>query len=331
MKAIVINGPGGDFAYSADRGCPECPEGWAVVKVAYCGICGSDLPRFGCSTYRYPSIAGHEFSGEVVKTAAGGRAKPGDKVAILPLMPCMKCGACRERRFFHCEAYQFIGSRNDGGFAEYCAVKEDNIFILPGGMDMKEAALIEPALVGLHAARRSGFKAGDRAIVFGAGPIGLMTASWLRFLGAGAVCIADIREYSLGIARKMGFSDAVDPSSAQGKFDVAYEASGAGEALHNGIRLVKEGGTVTVVGRDANDTLIPRALFETLMRKELSVLGCWGYEAEGEEALLYAALQSGALRLGELITHVIPCEAAVETIKKMLNREMDYCKILVEF
>ena len=332
----MLQGANRNFTYEDNWKYPECPEGWAIVKVAFSGICGSDLPRFGeQGAYHYPVILGHEFSGEVVKSTGKTGIREGDKVAVLPLMPCMQCEACKDQQYFHCKSYQFIGSRNDGGFGEFCAVKEENLFKLPPDMDIKEASLIEPALVGLHVVRRSGFRAGMRAIVFGAGPIGLMVASWLRVLGAGEIVISDVRDYSLNIAGELGFTKVFNPKAQDvediGTFDVSFEAAGAGAALQNAIRVTRNNGSVTVVGRDIGDTVIPVKLFEMMMRKEISLLGCWGYKMEGEEELVYNTFKNGTLRLNRFITHIVSPGDTVETVRKMLDKQIEYCKVLIQF
>lgn len=336
MKALVLYDKGGKYGFEPHWPEPEQPDGWAIVKVAYCGICGSDLPRFASAgSYHHPMILGHEFSGYIEKPSRNSTLKKGDKVAILPIIPCGQCEWCRKDDPFHCKNYQFLGSRNDGGFAEYCAVPEANLFRLPEEMDVLEGSLIEPMLVALNTVRRSGFTPGKSAIVFGAGPIGLLVACWLRVFGASRVVVSDLREFSRDIARKCGFTDLYDPLTqpmeSVGSFDFAFEAAGSAKALQSAISLLNVKGVLTVVGRDAGDTVIPVKLFEQLMRKELTICGCWGYKIAGEEAFLYQVLKSGQIPAKELVTHFIPPEDSPSVLNQILQRKLDYCKAVVDF
>ena len=335
MKAIVLNGPGGDYCYSENYPFPEAPTGWAIVKTAYCGICGSDIPRFASlGSYHHPMVLGHEFSGTVEVPAQNGCLKKGEKVAILPIIPCGDCEGCAIDEPFHCKQYQFIGSRNDGGMAEYCAVPESNLFLLPESTDLLEGSFIEPMLVGLNAVRRSGFSAGESAVVFGAGPIGLLLACWLRVLGASRIVISDLREFSINKARECGFSDIFNPLTDElaplGRFDHAFEAAGSGKALQTAIELLGIKGTLTVVGRDVKDTIIPVAVFEKLMRKEVTLNGCWGYKIKGEEELIYRTLHEKSITPSLLCSHKISLSKAPGTIDDMINKRMEYCKVVIE-
>jgi threonine dehydrogenase-like Zn-dependent dehydrogenase len=216
MKALILHGPG-EYRVHNDWPDPVVKPGWARVQVTYAGICGSDLPRFGSTgSYRHPMILGHEFCGIVETPAPDSETfQGGEPVAILPIMPCGQCEGCLVYGSFHCTQYGFLGSRDDGGFAEFCLVPESNLFRLPEGIDPRFGAFIEPFAVGLHVVRRSGFSGSGTALVYGAGAIGLIIAMWLRGLGASRVVVADIREQSLQIARQVGFQNGVIHSAIQ--------------------------------------------------------------------------------------------------------------------
>jgi len=328
MKALVLYGPN-DYRIESDWPMPQLPEGWALVKVSYAGICGSDIPRFFTTgSYHSPMIIGHEFSGVVARCAANGKIAEGTKVAVLPIIPCRTCEGCRSTgQPFHCDHYMFIGSRNDGGFAEYCAVKEENLFPLAEDQDLKVGAMIELFAVGLHVIRRSGFKAG-RAVVFGAGPIGLACALWLDYLGA-EVTVVDVRDYSLNIAKSLGLNAiSFDGLSDDKRFDFAYEASGNPAALTKAVLVTKDLGAVTVVGRNTGDTVFSSAVFEKLMRKELTLNGCWGYNLAGEEALMRSFLASRDVRT--MISHLIPLDQVPEVLENVVRAKGEYCKIMID-
>lgn len=331
MKALVLHGPG-NLKFSDSYPMPILKKGWALVKVKYSGICGSDLPRtFVTGTYHHPLICGHEFMGVVERPAKGsGKFRKGDRVAVLPLIPCGKCQQCKEKEYFHCANYNFLGSRTDGGFAEYCTVPEKNLFLLPKGIDDRSGAFIEPISVALHVVRRSDFKKGKRALVFGAGAIGLLVAVWLKIMGVKEIVIVDIRHESIEIAKKLGFKSSVNVNSEEFKklngYDFCYECAGSNYALICAIEKTKRKGRITIVGRETNETRIPVSIFEKFMRKEIDLKGCWGYNNTGEEKFIYNSL--GKFNIMPMITSEIPLEKGEETIKKMYNKDMYFCKVL---
>jgi L-iditol 2-dehydrogenase len=333
LRALVLYGPG-HFGIEEDWPTPHARPGWALVRVTHAGICGSDLPRFmATGSYHHPMILGHEFAGIVEIPAPDSLGyRGGERVAVLPIISCGRCFACLQNEPFHCGEYQFLGSRNDGGFAECCLVPEPNLFALPDGVDLRLGALIEPLAVGLHVARRSGLMPGGQALVLGAGPIGLLIGLWLRALGAGKVVMADPRTQSLDIARRMGFEEPVDPgeiASLPG-FDVVVEASGAGLAFTKAIEVTRDLGTIALVGRSTQDTVVSQVLMERLMRKELNLRSCWGYRMAGEEDLVRAMLRERGFLLGELITHRISLDQTPAMIRAMAERRVHYGKVMID-
>jgi L-iditol 2-dehydrogenase len=335
MRALVLHGPG-RYGVETDWPVPQPRPGWALVKVTHAGICGSDLPRFvATGSYHHPMILGHEFAGIVQSPAPDStRYAGGEAVGVLPIIPCGTCPACRQDEPFHCRQYQFLGSRNDGGFAEYCLVPEDSLFPLPAGFELRQGALLEPLAVALHVARRCGLTAGQTALVLGAGPIGLLVAQWLRVFGARHVTVADVRPASLDLAKALGFDHVIDPRAADWEtmpqFDVTVEAAGALPALLTAIERTTMKGTIALVGRDTSDTHIPLKDVERLMRKELKVLGCWGYRMAGEHAFVGDMLREGRFALDGLITHEISLEEAPDMIRAMADRRLHYCKVIID-
>jgi threonine dehydrogenase-like Zn-dependent dehydrogenase len=187
--------------------------------------------------------------------------------------------------------------------------------------------------VGLHVVKRSGFRAGGTALVFGAGSIGLLVGLWLRALGASRVVMADVRAESLVMARRLGFTEAVDPAAPSfaelPAFDAVFEAAGSGKALVAAIDKTRELGALTVVGRDTADTRIPLASFERLMRKELTLQGCWGYNLRGEESTVTDALGRGAMPVVPMVTQEVSLEEAPGLIAGMIEGRFYYCKAMI--
>src|SRR5271157_2155491 len=181
--------------------------GWALVKVAYSGICNSDLHRgFEGAAYHYPLIMGHEFSGIVEEPAEGGRFGRGARVIVFPLIPCRRCIPCQTGDYAQCVNYDYLGSRRDGAFAEKVWAPEANLMSVPEGVSMQDAALTEPCAVALHGVDKLSIRPGDFGAVFGGGPIGNMAAQWMRLRGCSRVFVVDIDERKLTLAGERGFS-----------------------------------------------------------------------------------------------------------------------------
>ncbi|MGI6490635.1 MAG: alcohol dehydrogenase catalytic domain-containing protein [Sphaerochaeta sp.] len=334
MKALVLHGKNGSFKYEEEWPDPKATPGWAIVKVGFAGICGSDLPRFKSEgSYHHPVILGHEFSGTVYEIADGHAFNVGDRVTIVPIIPCGHCDGCVNYGPFHCTHYQYLGSRNDGGMSEYCLVPIENMRKIPDLVSLQLAAMIEPLMVGYHVVKRSGITPGKSAVVFGAGAIGLLIAFWLKELGVEDLTIVDIRSFSINLAKEMGFHSVVQPqeiAELRNRFDFGFEAAGAQSALLSMIDLVKPKATISVVGRDTHDTLLPLKKVETLMRKELTVQGCWGFD-DSDIPFILETLSSTRIDLEKMITSLVPIEESEKTVRKMLNHEFQYVKVMIDF
>lgn len=180
-----------------------------LIKVSSCGICGSDIPRIyshGTSNGKYPCTIGHEFGGEIVKVGPDANASlVGKYGAIFPLIPCNECEQCKNQYYAMCEDYDYMGSRTDGGFAEYCLIPSDWHFIeAPSNMDKDSFALVEPCTVAQHAVRTAKSDENDSIIIFGAGPIGIMAARWANILGFKKVLLVDVDSEKVDFANNAG-------------------------------------------------------------------------------------------------------------------------------
>lgn len=333
MRALVLHGPG-HYQYEENWISPPLKSGWVLIRTAYCGICGSDIPRFATTgSYHHPMILGHEFSGTVEHASdIGGKFRKGDPVSVNPIIPCGECAGCLRYGAFHCERYQYIGSRNDGGMAEFCLVPQKNLISLPDSSMLKAGAFIEPISVTQHVVRQSGFQSGKTAIVFGAGSIGILTAQWLRIFGARRILIADIRDENLKIARACGIFETVNPQRDEltGGFDFAFEAAGSAKAIENAISVLDPRGVLTVVGRDTNDTVIPIKSFEKMMRDEITIRTCWGFDmAQGEMDFLLHEMQKGSFCIEPMITMEPSLAEAPIVIDQMIQKKISYCKVLL--
>jgi len=347
MRALVLHAVGDARLEQVPRPVPK--PGEALVRVAFCGVCGSDIPRtFVHGTYHFPTICGHEFAGTIEECGADMRSfAPGDRVAVFPLLWCGRCPACEEGKFVQCSDYDYLGSRRDGAFAQFVAVPERNLLRVPEGVSLEEAAMTEPAAVALHALRRVGESLlGQTVAIFGAGPIGLMVAQWARVMGAFQVVLFDLVPEKLALARKMGFPHAYDvrettPDSAIGSLtegqgaDVCIEAAGVAPTTLQALALARRGGRVVLLGNPSGDVTLSASLISQLMRREVSILGTWNsdYNAAGNRddwRAVLEAMAAKAIDLRPLITHKILLDEAFAALRMMRDQSEFFSKVLVQ-
>ena len=182
-----------------------------VMSASESGSVGSAVPIFreSSSKVRIVSLpfAGHEFAGVVDACGPGvDDFAPRGSSCRISVALCSKCPACEQAKYVQCHDYDYLGSRSDGAFAEYIVAPRENLIAVPTGVTLEEAAMTEPAAVALHAVRRANTTlAGKSVAIFGAGPIGLMTAQWARIMGAATVFLFDIVAEKLELARQLGF------------------------------------------------------------------------------------------------------------------------------
>lgn len=170
---------------------PVPDDGEALIKVEASGICGSDIPRiYRDGAYRMPLIPGHEFSGIVEETGKDSEAVCKEKrVGVFPLIPCGQCISCKKNRHEMCRNYSYLGSRRDGGFAEYVTVPVKNLIELPEEVSFEQAAMLEPMAVAVHAMRRINISEKDSVVVCGLGTIGLLLTMFLKERGISDILV----------------------------------------------------------------------------------------------------------------------------------------------
>lgn len=302
-----------------ERPLPELRADDVLIKVASVGVCGSDVHyyehgRIGDYVVTKPLILGHEASGTIV--AVGSQVDPGrvgERVAIEPQRPCRKCDYCRSGQYNLCPKMEFYATPPiDGAFCEYVTIQDDFAYQVPDSISDHAAALIEPLSVGIAACRKGGLGVGDSVLIAGAGPIGLMTAQAARAFGAAAVVVADVNAARREMALRYGATSVVDPLSESTEdldAHVFIDASGATPAILNGIRSVRRGGSVILVG-SADE--IPLSVAEIAMR-EVIVTGTFRYT--GTWPLAISMLARGDVELDSLVTHVYGLDQVVEALE----------------
>lgn len=347
MNALVLHAVGDARLQRIPKPTPAADE--VLVRVGFCGVCGSDIPRtFVKGTYHFPTVCGHEFAGTVESCgAAVADYRPGDRVVVFPLLWCGKCASCELGNYVQCSDYDYYGSRRDGAFAEYVAVPPKNLVTVPEGVSMEAASMTEPAAVALHALKRAGGSfIGETVVIFGAGPIGLITAQWARMMGAARVVVFDLIPEKLEMAERLGFELALDvrqcdPVEKVGDLTAGYgaevcvEGAGVPVTFNQAIAAARVGGRVVIMGNPSADVTLPAALISQAMRRELDVLGTWNssFSASGNNddwrSVLDAAA-ADAIDLDSLVSHRVPLPGAFDALK-MMNRQSEFfAKVLIQ-
>lgn len=316
-----------------------------VVQVLSAGVCGSDLDRvMKTGTYTFPTIPGHEFCGKVLEVGDKvTRFKVGDRVAVAPILPCFECEHCQQGHYGQCDHYNYLGSRCNGGFAEYVVAPEKNLIMLPDSIGDQHAAMIEPAAVTLHGMMRIGIQAGDKVVILGCGTIGLFAIQFARILGATQIIAVDIDDNKLLSAVQVGATQSINAARydavkaiiddhPQGA-DVVIETAGTNITQVQAISVCKKQGRILYLGTAHREVVIPPQVFERIIRNEITLTGSWNsFSApfpgrEWQAVIDYMA--SGQLDVGPYITHTITLTELPAMIKNMAERRMQFNKVIV--
>jgi L-iditol 2-dehydrogenase len=305
--------------------------GEVLLRVTAVGLCGSDLHWFeegsiGDARLSAPLVLGHEFAGVIV-----GGPRDGERVAADPANDCGRCGPCLAGQNNLCLAMHFAGhGTTDGALRSLMAWPERLLHAIPDSIGDDEAPILEPLGVALHALDVAGFVPGERAGVYGCGPIGLLLVQLLRLRGASAVIATDRLKHRVAAAPESGATEAflVDAESEgamsparrlarEQAVDVAFEVSGSDAALSDAIAAVRPGGRVVFVGIPPGD----RTTFEaaTARRKELALLLCRRMVASDLTRAIELAA-AGRVNLSQLITHRYPLSSAPEAFVTLAER-----------
>lgn len=286
MKAGVVHAKG-DIRYEEiEKPTPE--PGHVLVKVKYTGICGSDIPWVnGDACHFYPNVLGYEFSGIVEQIGEGVTTlEPGDMVAGVPLIPCIKCDDCQRGDYSLCQHYSFVGSRQFGSFAEYVVVPEHNAVKCAAGISFEQAAFFEPVTVAFHGLHRLDYEGGKTVAILGGGTIGLMTMQWANIFGARKVVVFDIVEERLELAMKLGAEAGINTLNedyqeqalalTDGKgFDYVYETAGNTITMKMALHLAANKSGICYIGTPVKELRFPVEEWELMNRKESTLTGSW--------------------------------------------------------
>ncbi|MGI6148907.1 MAG: NAD(P)-dependent alcohol dehydrogenase [Firmicutes bacterium] len=316
-----------------------------IVKLEYCGICGSDVHyyengRIGDFVVEGDFILGHECAGVVVETgSAVTELSVGDRVCLEPGITCGQCEFCKSGKYNLCPAVEFLATPPyHGAFRDYLAFPENMCFKLPANVTTLEGALVEPLSVGLHAARQGSVTLGSTVVILGAGCIGLCTLLACRAYGATNVIVVDVLENRLAAAYKLGATHVINAAEhdavayidelTNGRgADVVVETAGAVVTVQQTSYLVKRGGTIVLVGMAPQDTI--EFNFAKILAKEAQIQSVFRYRNLYPTAI--QALASGMIDLKGIVTHQFEFDALQEALDFVTSNKRDVVKAIIKF
>jgi L-iditol 2-dehydrogenase len=345
MKAWVLHGAD-DIRYEEIER-PQPADCEVLVRVQAAGICGSDVPRiYKTGAHVHPLIPGHEFSGIVEKTGTSTNPEwEGKRVGVFPLIPCRECIPCRKRQYELCRNYSYLGSRRNGGFAEYVLVPEWNLIELPANVSFTEAAMLEPMAVAVHAMRRVRISHGEWAVVYGLGTIGMSLVMFLMEAGVHNIMAVGNKGFQLQIACRLGLDgqrccdsrgqDAVqwvrEHTDGTGA-DIVFECVGRNETIAQAVRMAAPSGYVCLVGNPYSDMMLDKDIYWKILRDQLVITGTWNssFMHHPDDDWHYVLDRFSRKRVSpeNLVTHRLPVERLRQGLHIMRDKTEDYIKIM---
>ena len=336
MKSLVWEGPSIMGMREQDNPAPEADE--VQIKVAYAGICGSELSSYlGHNALRVPPVVmGHEFSGEIVSvgSAVGGSLAVGQTVTVNPLTSCGQCRYCQGGLNHLCPNRTLVGAHRPGAYAEYVNVPAALVLPLPDTMALRTGAMVEPVAVVVRIGEIAGDMSGEDTLVVGAGPIGLLALQALQNKGAKRVFISDLSAERLAIGAELG-GQTLNPKSVEVVEAVKEATNGEGVAVSidavglavtraQCVSATRAAGTLILSGLHEETSAMPAA---DIIRREIVVKGSFAYSpANFAEAV--NQLEAGTLRLEPWIVEA-PLSEGGQWFERLLSDPGDVAKVLL--
>ncbi len=322
---------------------PEPAEDQVRIHVKKIGICGSDPTIYkGLHPYvSYPLVMGHELSGVIEKV--GKNVSPdrvGERVAVIPHIVCHECDACKKGIYNFCETLKCTGAEADGAHCDYFCIEAEMAVKIPDEMSLEEAAMVEPACVAYHGAKRGHIEPGETVLVVGAGPIGLFCMQSCFALGAGKVFVADMDKNRLELAKKLGATGTIavgDENLKEGltrylgsekKVDVFYDCVGEkGIVFNNILEIARRGTRIVVIGVLQNAYNVP--LLPDFVQHELSVSGTTMYVPQDYVEMI-DLMGKKQIRTEGMVSQHISLEEIPQMLEDIVNRRVQTYKVIVD-
>ena len=334
-RVAVVTSPGAIAVEEREIHAPA--EDQVLVRVAECGLCGSDLKLYSGRhpTLQPPLLLGHEFHGTIEE--AGGAFEPGARVAVFPPTGCGRCHNCRRGEPHVCVSMSFVGGEHPGGLSDLVAVPAANVLPMDPGVPASRRVFVEPLAVGVHAAERAAVRPDEEVLIIGAGPIGLFTALALRHSGVERILLADLAEDRLALARRLGAGDTVDTRAValsdhvrdavrpEG-VDVAFDCVGGQATAADALALTRKGGRAVLVGIMPADLRLDGVV---LQRGERALVGVQMY-TRGDFATAMEILAAGALPESEDLIRRYPLDDVAAAFADLEGGRRDVLKLVVE-
>lgn len=336
MKVVNINSPG--VIEIVEKDMPVRKSNEALLKIKYCGICGSDVATFtGNQPFAsYPRIPGHEFSAEIVEIDDNDKGlEKGMIVTAIPYFNCGKCYPCEKGKTNCCESNETMGVQRNGSFSEYIVMPIDKI-VKSEGLSAKELSLIEPFSISYHASNRVTIKENDNILVIGSGAIGLFALLSAKIKKAN-VTICDVHNSRLKYAKELGADYVIDSSKeslidkvmeiTNGKgMDVVFEAAGLPQTFLSAIDAASFGGEIGLIGNGKRETTFNHSI---ILKKELNIYGSRNSKYEMHE--LVKLVKENNIDITKIISDVIDYKDSINAFKKLANNDGTTMKVLVSF
>ena len=349
MKALRFHAAK-DIRIEEVSGPPDPEVGEVVVRVATCGICGTDLHEYAAGPIvtpvephlltgaQNPQILGHEFAGDVVAIGSGVTSVvEGDRVAIMPLAYCGHCAYCRRGLQQLCTTMGCVGlSHAWGGMAELAKVAEYQVVRLPDSVSYEQGALIEPTAVAAYGVERAGVAPGDRVLVTGAGPIGALAALCAQAAGASTVYISEPNPARRARAEALGVATVLDPTSVDVPeflheqtdglgVDVAIECSGHPNGFNSAVQSLRRRGTLAQTGLFVGEASVEPMLWSL---NDLTIIGTWCYWVYDFDRIA-VQIGAGSLPVERVVTSSVTLDDAPDAFARLASGAADDIKVLV--
>ncbi len=322
---------------------PVPGKGEVLIKVLRCGVCGSDSTiYYGRHPYvTFPVVMGHEFAGVIEAVGAGVTGlKVGARVTIIPHLVCGKCGPCKTETYNFCEHLKCTGAEADGGHVQYKIMDARMVLPIPDTMTMEDAAMVEPACVGYHGAKRGDIKPGDNVLIIGAGPIGIFTMQSCKVLGAQNVYIADMDAWRLDLASKLGADGVINVANeslpeglarlagGHKEIDLFFDCVGEkGKVFDLILQLARRGSRIVVIGVLQNEYVIPH--LPDFVQHELRISGTTMYVPQDYREMIQL-MGEGKIRTEGMITHYFQLEDIKNVFAMIEKKEERFFKIMLK-
>lgn len=346
MKAWVLHNVNNIHFEEVEKPRPE--ENEVLVSVKAVGICGSDIPRiYKTGAHVHPLIPGHEFAGQVIEV--GKRANTawiGKRVGIFPLIPCENCTACQRKHYELCRSYSYLGSRRNGGFAEYVTVPEWNLIELSESVAYEEAAMLEPMAVAVHAMRRIQLHKNDTVVVFGLGTIGMLLLMFLKDAGIENIFAVGNKEFqrntvlALGLNEKcycdsktQNVSEWIMQHTNQIGADVFFECVGKNETFSQAVDVTAPQGRICLVGNPYSDMTLEKSVYWKILRNQITLTGTWNssftHQNDDDWHYVLSRLMQRRILPKQLISHEWKLQDAERGFLTMRDKIEDYMKVMI--